>query len=137
MKSSVAFKTQNFTASTTSQSTQLVSSSKENNDTKTVMSMVNHATPSSMVSAFCRSALSNLIPKGFWGTGDAQKSNEKVFLKNVDRFIELRRFENLSLHEVSQGVQVSSQVTYVMLYPNEVLLDLGHRMATATEMRRR
>jgi telomerase reverse transcriptase len=52
-----------------------------------------------------------LIPKDFWGTGEIQKSNEKIFLQNVNRFIELRRFESLSLHEVSQGIQVCGMRT--------------------------
>lgn len=69
--------------------------------------MMNYATPEPMVSAFCRAALRNIIPKDFWGTGDVQAHNEKVFLKNVDRFIGLRRFESLTLHEGSQGLQVS------------------------------
>lgn len=69
-------------------------------------SMMNYATPEVMVSAFCRAVLSKIIPKEFWGTGDVQTHNEKVFLKNVDRFVRLRRFESLSLHELSQGLQV-------------------------------
>jgi telomerase reverse transcriptase len=60
-----------------------------------------------MVSAFCRAVLSRLLPSDFWGVRDAKEANERVFLHNVDRFIELRRFESLSLHEVSQGLKVS------------------------------
>jgi telomerase reverse transcriptase len=60
-----------------------------------------------MVSAFCRAVLSRLIPSDFWGTRDTKTHNEKVFLQSVDRFIELRRFESLSLHRVSQGLKVS------------------------------
>ncbi|TVY53989.1 Telomerase reverse transcriptase, partial [Lachnellula suecica] len=70
-------------------------------------SMMNYATPENMVSAFCRAVLLKLIPKEFWGTGDVQAHNEKVFLKNVDGFIRLRRFESLTLHEVTQGLQIS------------------------------
>jgi telomerase reverse transcriptase len=70
-------------------------------------SMLEHSTPTAMVSAFCRAVLSHLLPSEFWGTGDTQAENKQVFDKNVDRFIELRRFESLSLHEVSQGLKVS------------------------------
>jgi Telomerase ribonucleoprotein complex - RNA binding domain len=70
-------------------------------------SMLDHSTPTSMVSAFCRAVLSRLLPSEFWGTSDTRTKNEKVFLQNVDRFINLRRFESLSLHEVSQGLKVS------------------------------
>lgn len=69
--------------------------------------MLEHSTPTAMVSAFCRAVLSRLLPSEFWGTGDAQAENKQAFEKNVDRFIELRRFESLSLHEVSQGLKVS------------------------------
>lgn len=68
--------------------------------------MILHATPQAMVSAFCRAVLARLIPQEFWGTGQVQAHNEKIFFQNVDRFIGLRRFENLTLHELSQGLQV-------------------------------
>lgn len=70
-------------------------------------SMMDHATPTAKVSAFCRAVLSNIVPRGFWGSGDVQKHNEQVFLRNVHRFVTLRRFESLTLHEVSQGIKVS------------------------------
>ncbi|KAJ5032244.1 uncharacterized protein L3040_008853 [Drepanopeziza brunnea f. sp. 'multigermtubi'] len=71
-------------------------------------SMMNHATPTAMVSAFCRAVLSHLIPSDFWGTGDDRVHNERLFYKNIDRFIELRRFETLSLHEVTQGLKIAN-----------------------------
>jgi telomerase reverse transcriptase len=70
--------------------------------------MTDHATPSATVSAFCRAVLCRLIPHEFWGAGEAQVRNKAVFHRNVDRFIGLRRFETLSLHEVSQGIKVST-----------------------------
>jgi len=60
-----------------------------------------------MVSAFCRAVLLRLIPSDFWGAGDTKAHNEKIFLRNVDRFIKLRRFETLSLHDVCQGLKAS------------------------------
>jgi len=59
-----------------------------------------------MVSAFCRAILSDLIPADLWGSGDVKSHNEQLFHQNIDRFISLRRFESLSLHEVSQGLKV-------------------------------
>jgi telomerase reverse transcriptase len=73
-------------------------------------SMMDHATPTSKVSAFCQAVLANLIPHEFWGSADAQAHNEGIFYRNVDRFIQLRRFESFSLHEVSQGIKSSSMV---------------------------
>ena len=71
-------------------------------------SMMGHATPTSKVSAFCRAAISALVPLEFWGSGEDQSHNKSIIHRNVDRFIKLRRFENLSLHEVSQGLKASS-----------------------------
>lgn len=78
--------------------------------------MMDYATPEVMVSTFCRAVFLRIIPKEFWGTGDVQNHNEKTFIKNVDRFIALRRFESLSLHEVSQGLQVA--------YSSAIICDL-------------
>jgi telomerase reverse transcriptase len=64
------------------------------------------ATPSANVSAFCRAVLGRVIPDEFFGTGEDQTHNKQVLMKNVDRFIELRRFETLSLHDVMQGMKV-------------------------------
>ncbi len=69
-------------------------------------SMMDHATPTAMVSAFCRAVLSHIIPPAFWASGDDQVLNERVFHRNIDRFVGLRKFETLSLHEVSQGLKV-------------------------------
>ncbi|EPE28186.1 hypothetical protein GLAREA_04977 [Glarea lozoyensis ATCC 20868] len=106
--SSTLLRTQNTIASTRSPLKKSRSMDNSKEDTSKAPSMMSHATPSSMVSAFCRSVLSTLIPRRFWGAGETQKSNEKIFLRNVHRFIELRRFESLSLHEVAQGIQISS-----------------------------
>ncbi|KAL2290998.1 hypothetical protein FJTKL_14896 [Diaporthe vaccinii] len=65
------------------------------------------ATPISQVSAFCQAALSKIIPHEFWGHGDVQTHNRGKLLKTVDRFIKLRRFETMSLHEVMQGLKVT------------------------------
>lgn len=69
-------------------------------------SFIDHATPAADVSAFCRSVLEKLVPHEFWGVGDAQSHNRRLFMRNVDRFIRLRRFESLSLHDTCQGMKV-------------------------------
>jgi telomerase reverse transcriptase len=68
--------------------------------------MMDYATSTAKASAFSRAVLHELIPHGFWGTEEVQCHNQAVFYRNVDRFIGLRRFETLSLHEVSQGMKV-------------------------------
>lgn len=69
-------------------------------------SLVLLATPHSDVSAFCQAVLSNLIPNSFWGEGSQGQENKNVTMRNVDRFVRLRRFESLSLHAVTQGLKV-------------------------------
>ena len=102
---STAFKTQisiipNSETSLTLDSTKLVPRKP---------SMMDYATPTAKVSAFCRAVLKKLIPHEFWSTGEVEGQNEAVFHRNVDRFIGLRRFETLSLHELSQGIKVGLQ----------------------------
>lgn len=73
---------------------------------KTQVSLTDYATPASSVSAFCRVVIQKLIPRQFWGVGPDGISNLKLVLRHVDRFIKLRRFESLSLHEVCKGIKV-------------------------------
>jgi telomerase reverse transcriptase len=75
-------------------------------------SMTELATPIPQVSSFCQAVLSKIIPHEFWGHGDVQAHNRGMLLKNVDRFIKLRRFETMSLHEVMQGLKVRESKAY-------------------------
>lgn len=70
-------------------------------------SLIDYATPTANVSAFCCSVLSTIIPDDFWGEGDMQVHNKGLFMKTVDRFIHVRRFETVSLHDAIQGMKVS------------------------------
>lgn len=69
--------------------------------------IVELATPAASVSAFCQAVLSRIIPNGFWGSKESQDRNKAAFLKKVDHFITLRRFEQLSLHEIIQEIKVT------------------------------
>lgn len=69
-------------------------------------SLVELATPSSAVSAFCQAVLSKVVPNELWGNGPAQEHNKKCFLKHVHQFIHLRRFEIMCLHGVMQGMKI-------------------------------
>ncbi|KAF7562172.1 hypothetical protein G7046_g1967 [Stylonectria norvegica] len=70
-------------------------------------SLVDLATPVSNVSAFCQAVLSRIVPDAFWGDGDIQTHNKAMVLKKVDHFIKLRRFETMSLHEISQDLKIT------------------------------
>jgi hypothetical protein len=56
------------------------------------------------VAKFVIAVLDFIIPLEFWG----DKDNKTVIYKMVRIFIERRRFEVLSLHEVLQGFKVCS-----------------------------
>lgn len=73
---------------------------------KPKLSLTDHATPASFVSAFCRAVLQRLIPRQFFGVGLDGLSNLKTVLRHVDSFIKMRRFESLNLHEVCKGLKV-------------------------------
>lgn len=72
------------------------------------VTLTDYATPASSVSAFCRAVLRKLIPPLFFGRGHHGSSNQQAIFKQVDRFIRMRRFESLNLHEVCQGIKITS-----------------------------
>lgn len=74
----------------------------------TGLSLIDLATPHSDVSACCRAVISAVIPFDFWGKGKTGKANQEVIMRQVDRFIRLRRFESMTLHAVSQGLKVDT-----------------------------
>ncbi|KHN99861.1 telomerase reverse transcriptase [Metarhizium album ARSEF 1941] len=71
-------------------------------------SLVELATSHSQVSAFCQAVFSHIVPNDFWGKGEAHSHNKAVFLRNVDHFVKLRRFEALTLHEICQGMKLAN-----------------------------
>lgn len=69
--------------------------------------VIDYATPVATISAFCRAVLSHLLPTDFLGTGAVQQHNLEKLMQSIDRFLQLRRFEGMSLHDVSQGMKIS------------------------------
>jgi telomerase reverse transcriptase len=55
------------------------------------------------VSAFCRAVAARVIPNGFWGGA----SNKRTIMYWIDQFVSIRRFESLTLHQVTQKIEVS------------------------------
>lgn len=68
-------------------------------------SVVELSCPTTCVSAFCQAVLSKIVPDNFWGR-EKDCHNKVVFLRKVDHFIKLRRFETISLHEIAQEFKV-------------------------------
>ncbi|KAK7738484.1 Telomerase reverse transcriptase [Cytospora paraplurivora] len=93
-------------------------------------SLIDLAIPVSKVSAFCQAALAKIIPREFWGHDEVQAHNWRIFLRKVDNFIRLRRFETISLHEVIQGFKI---IEIEWLEPP----GLKHRKCSQTDFRKR
>ncbi|KAF9883083.1 hypothetical protein FE257_004117 [Aspergillus nanangensis] len=74
---------------------------------KLKVSLTDYATPSSSVSAFCRAVLRKLVPPQFYGIGQCKRDNEHIVLRHVDRFVRMRRFESLSIHEICEGIKIT------------------------------
>lgn len=70
-------------------------------------SITDLATPQACVSAFCQAVISKVVPDDFWGEAERGQDNKNLLLQKVDRFIKLRKFDPMSLHEVLQGMKVS------------------------------
>jgi telomerase reverse transcriptase len=60
------------------------------------------ACPTAHVSAFCRAVVGKVVPKRLWGNND----NICAIMHYIDQFVNLRKFETLTLHEVTQKLQV-------------------------------
>lgn len=60
------------------------------------------------VSAFCRSIFIKLLPSNLFGTDDEGRENWRSILSHIDRFVYMRKFETLSLHEVCSGLKLKA-----------------------------
>lgn len=69
------------------------------------------------VSAFCQSIMTKVVPHGLFGTEDEGRANWQKILGHIDRFVQMRKFESLSLHDVCQGLKVK---TLEWLVPDNV-----------------
>ncbi|CAK3842412.1 Telomerase reverse transcriptase [Lecanosticta acicola] len=69
-------------------------------------SSIRQAADVAQVSAFCRAAVLQVFPKALWGSGEMAQNNVKKLKYDIDRFVRLRRYESLSLHDVLQGLRL-------------------------------
>lgn len=74
-------------------------------------STMDSATPAADVSAFCQAVLAKIVPNAFWGS--AADQNKELIMQDVDRFVTMRRFESLSLHEIVQGIKVARIAMFI------------------------
>ncbi|KAI9042294.1 telomerase reverse transcriptase [Aspergillus affinis] len=80
----------------------------KNNLSKPKLNLMDYATPSSSVSAFCRAVLRQLFSPQWYGAGQQGNINQNIVLNHVDRFVRMRRSETLSIHEICKGIKVTS-----------------------------
>ncbi|EXJ64832.1 hypothetical protein A1O7_01170 [Cladophialophora yegresii CBS 114405] len=71
-------------------------------------SFLPHSTPVARVSAFCRAVISNLLPRNAFGSGLEGQENRNILLNKVDGFVQMRRFESMTMHHVLQGLRITS-----------------------------
>ncbi|KAI5804216.1 hypothetical protein DFH27DRAFT_554881 [Peziza echinospora] len=72
-------------------------------------SFTDHATSVGEVSAFVAAVIRTVIPREFFGG----EENRRTIMRSVERFVRLRRFETLSLHDVLQGLKVCFNPTHI------------------------
>ncbi|RMD43955.1 hypothetical protein DV735_g1255, partial [Chaetothyriales sp. CBS 134920] len=71
-------------------------------------SFLPYATSAASVAAFCKSVLLRLLPAYALGHGPTGHQNWHHLLGQVDHFVHARRFETLSLHQVTQHIKIKS-----------------------------
>lgn len=71
------------------------------------------ACPTANVSAFCRAVVANVVPRQIWGDDD----NRRTVMHYIDQFVSLRKFETLTLHEVTQKLQVCTRPFLAHSFP--------------------
>lgn len=70
-------------------------------------SILAYATPTAQVSTFCRAAITKVLPGDAVGVGPDGEHNLTMLHIHIDRFVRMRRYESLSLHEVFQKLRVN------------------------------
>lgn len=100
------------------QTSQVIRARKNASGPASPAPLVQLATPLHQVSAFCRAVFQKVVPDDFWGSGDVQAHNKAEFLKKIDSFVRLQRYEKLTLHTLLQGLKVRWQYIscFTLLY---------------------
>lgn len=76
------------------------------NDTQT--SMFSFATHQSQVAAFCQAVLKKLLPPSAFGKGQEGFQNLSKVMGHVVRFIYMRKYESMTMHDLVQNVRLKS-----------------------------
>ena len=81
-------------------------SSHENDNRETAF--VPYATSEQSVSSFCKAALFHILPRDTFGKGEDGIHNNKMILRHIDRFVWMRKYETINMHELVQGLRLKS-----------------------------
>lgn len=85
-----------------------VRSSESPNSTTTLDgNVLNLATPAAQVSAYCRGVVAQTFPSRFWGEGLTGTHNKTRIMNEIDRFILMRRYESMTLHDVMHNMKIA------------------------------
>jgi telomerase reverse transcriptase len=87
--------------------TSLLGEQEDLKDSKVVDSILAYATPTAHVSAFCRAVVESVLPGNALGMGADGEHNMAVLFGQIDRFVRMRRYESLTLHEVYQNLRIN------------------------------
>lgn len=71
-----------------------------------VQGSTRYASSAAEVSAFCRAIISKVFPSELWGSGEVGIANRRLLRESIDRFVRLRRYESLRLHDVLQPMRI-------------------------------
>ncbi|KAK6536115.1 hypothetical protein TWF281_000361 [Arthrobotrys megalospora] len=80
--------------------------------------MLLYVAGSHSVYTFIRAVMSNIVPLAFWGSGKSALKNRDVFFSHLEKFVKLRRYESLSLHDVMQGLKLTDFTWLHQKQPN-------------------
>ncbi|WPH03795.1 Hypothetical protein R9X50_00667800 [Acrodontium crateriforme] len=99
---------------------------------------VRQASTAVQVSAFCCAVLFKVFPPDLWGPGQTGEHNKNTLMHNIDKFVRLRRYESMSLHNVLQSMHING-IPWLM--PSNAdpeakmsLTDFGKRQQLMAEM---
>ncbi|KAI9809920.1 MAG: hypothetical protein M1825_000353 [Sarcosagium campestre] len=70
--------------------------------------LLDQSTPSQHVAAFCKAVIGKVFPNRLWGTERGNHRNKRIVMQHVDRFIRMSRYENISIDEVLQHLELDS-----------------------------
>ena len=70
-------------------------------------SFLSYATPTKNVVNFCKAVMRALLPVSAFGNGSNSEHNWTIFMRHLESFVRMRRFESTTLHRICQGIRIN------------------------------